>query len=112
MLKNIKFRGTQSENENIQLHTYYQVCQFKNSNGMHETRKIVFNTKGEILKVYERRYTNSEINRFLKSSLQNKYCVYPVRNIEMIGLPNSGVLLMANSSLIDNQCKEYDYSDY
>lgn len=116
-LKNIKF-GTppvpinQLEySPSVKLYTYYQICQYKTPfNEKYDTRKVVFNECGEIKKTYERQYKGSEIKQFLKSNLNNKYSMYPVREISSVGFPSSGELMQVCSSLVNNDCQQYDYS--
>lgn len=95
------------------LYTYYQICQFKNPfNEKYDTRKVVFNECGEIKKIYERQYKGSEIKQFLKSNIQNKYRMYPTREISSVAPPNSGELLEVCSALVNNNCNCYDYSEF
>jgi hypothetical protein len=92
------------------LYTYYQVCQFKNPfTDKHDIRKVVFDESGEIKKVYERQYEGSEVKKFVKSNNNNKYRIFPVREMSMVGYPSSGELLEVCSSLVNNDCKQYDY---
>lgn len=118
-LKNIKF-GTKPVPINqleyvpsIKLYTYYQICQYKNPiTEKYDTRKVIFNECGEIKKIYERQYNRSEIKNFLKSNLNNKYIMYPAREISSVGKPSCGELMQVCSSLVNNNCKQYDYGDF
>ena len=118
-LKNIKF-GTPPVPINqleyapsAKLYTYYQICQFKNPfNEKYDTRKVVFNDCGEIKKIYERQYNGSELKPFLKSNIQNKYRMYPAREISSVAAPNSGELLEVCSTLVNNDCNCYDYQNF
>jgi len=115
-LKNIKF-GTPNVpihqlefSTNVKLYTFYQICKYKNPfSEKYDTRKIVFNESGEIKKIYERQHTGLEIKDFVKSNFQNKYIIYPTKEISSVGYPNSGELLQICSSLVNNDCKQYDY---
>lgn len=118
-LKHIKFKSPNVPINQLhyepssKLYTYYQICQFKNPFGeKYDVRKVIFNECGEIKKIYERQYGASEIKDFLKSNVQNKYRMYPVREIGLLGYPSSGELLEVCSSLINNDNKEYDYKKF
>lgn len=92
------------------LYTFYQICQFKNPfTGKYDTRKIIFNEQCEIKKTYERQYKSHELEKFLKNCPQNKYKMYPVKEITCVSLPNSSNMLEVHSSLINNECQTYDY---
>jgi len=88
--------------------SYYQFCQFKNPfSNLYETRKIVFNEMGQILKVFVKPYSGSVIKKFMKQHACNKFKLFPVREIKYVELPNTSDLLIAHSSLINNRVTEY-----
>lgn len=118
-LKHIKFQSSKKPaselcyNPESKLYTFYQICQFKNPfTGKYDTRKIVFNEQGEIKKTYERQYKASEVEKFMKHKIQNKYRMYPVKEISCVGYPNIADMLEVCSSLINNSCTMYEYQQF
>ena len=86
-----------------QINTYYQICQFKNKfTKKYQTRKIIFNELGNILKIYEKEYDNDKINNFIKHHRQNKYKIYPYYEIKDIQLPNTTDIICCQSDLLNN----------
>lgn len=70
-MSSIKFiKPTNNEmtyNPSPSIDTYYQICQYKNKpSNLYETRKIIFDEKGKILKTYERSYNKTLIKSLLK----------------------------------------------
>lgn len=83
--------------------TYYQICQFKNKfTKLYETRKIMFNELGDILKIYERFYTYDELSSFMKHHRKNKFKVYPVNDIKQIEMPTSTDIICCESELLNS----------
>ena len=98
-------------NPKKELRTFYQICQMKNPRSGHYTvRKIIFTELGEILKTYEKEYSFARVEKFMKNNKQNKYCMYPVFNIDLINLPEPSYLLEERSELLNNDNTEYDYA--
>jgi hypothetical protein len=94
------------------LSTYYQFCKFKNpAINLYETRKIFFNEKGEILKVYERSYDLQTIKKFLKDTRTNKYKIYATTNIINVALPNTSDMTQAKSELLNGNMVTHSLSN-
>jgi hypothetical protein len=100
-------------NPNNKHYTFYQICQFKHPfTGKYDTRKIIFDSTGDIKKVYERQYKSTEVEKFLKSNSQNKYSMYPVKEISTIGYPNIAEMMAVCSDLINNSCQNYEHQKW
>lgn len=92
-----------------QINTYYQICQFKNKfTKKYQTRKIIFNELGNILKIYEKEYDNDKINNFIKHHRQNKYKIYPYYEIKDVQLPNTTDIICCQSDLLNNNSQPID----
>lgn len=95
------------------LGTYYQICKFKNVyTKKYETRKVIFNEKGEILKIYEREYPYKILKNFIKHHRKNKYQIYNTHSIELIDLPNGADFVCCQSDLLNGDNCEYDYCKF
>lgn len=82
--------------------TYYQICQFKSKfTKLYDTRKIVFNELGDILKIYERSYTYDELSTFMKHHRQNKFKIYPVNDVQQIEMPSTADIICCESELLN-----------
>ena len=93
--------------------TYYQLCHFKNPfTGYYGTRKIVFNEKGTILKMYEKEYSKKKLEDFVKHHRSNKYKIYPVSDIKTVELPNGNDMMETQSALLNDDFTEYGYARY
>lgn len=89
--------------------SFYQICQFKKTGSkVYETRKIFFNEKGKILKVYEKEYPTKIIKRFLQSTKTNKYKMYPVNSLLYIDYPNTSDMTLAQSPLTNDNMLSYN----
>lgn len=96
-----------------QINTYYQICQFKSKfTKKYETRKIVFNELGDILKIYEREYSYEELNIFMKHHRQNKFKVYPVNDIKQVEMPTSADIICCQSELLNTDNQNYDFKNF
>jgi len=42
-------------------HSYYQICSFKNDNGLYEIRKYILNEHGEIVNSYDKEYNKKKL---------------------------------------------------
>ncbi|ATZ80620.1 hypothetical protein BMW23_0573 [Bodo saltans virus] len=88
--------------------TFYQFCKFKNSGtNLYETRKIFFNEKGEILKVYERSYDLQTVKKFIKETRDNKYKIYATTGIKMVAYPNTSDMTQSKSELLNGNIVTY-----
>lgn len=86
-----------------QINTYYQICQFKNKfTKKYETRKIVFDELGKILKIYEKEYNYEELSIFMKHHRENKYKIYSVYSIQDVELPTTTDIICCQSELLNN----------
>lgn len=93
-----------------QIHTYYQICQFKNKfTKKYECRKIIFNEQNEILKIFEREYDHQEISSFVKHHRENKFKMYPTNDISSVELPSTTDIICCQSELLNNNNNEYGY---
>ncbi len=96
-----------------QINTYYQICQFKNKfTKKYETRKIIFDESGEILKIFEREYNHDELDKFIKHHRQNKFKMYPTNDISLIELPTTTDIICCQSELLNNDNSDYDYAKF
>lgn len=96
-----------------ELKSFYQICRFKNPfTNKYATRKIIFNELGEIVKKYEKEYSKQRIEMFAKTQRQNKYCMYPASDINLIDLPSPSFILEAKSELLNNDYEEYGYAKF
>jgi hypothetical protein len=90
--------------------TYYQICQFKNPfTNKYGTRKIFFDEYGNILKTFEKEHSSDNINKFIKYHKENKFKIFPVKDISTIDLPNGNDMIEVQSELLNNNNKEYNY---
>jgi hypothetical protein len=118
-MKNIKFKysGDNAESltykpQNFQ-NSFYQICQFKDeSTNLYMTRKIIYNERYDILKIFEKKYDAKTIEKFLKNTNINKYKLYPVNNISYLEIPNVSDFMNANSELSNNKPKTNDMNCY
>lgn len=123
--KKIKFTGDTVDNlaynpENFK-NSFYQICQYKGKNSdLYQVRKVIFNEKFEIIKVFEKEYTAKTIEKFMKNNDSNKYKIYPISDLSTLALPNSSDFMAAHSDLtnkkinnkwVNLQCKDM-YTDY
>ncbi len=115
-MKNIKFVKEEEEltyNPKQSIQSFYQICQFKNPHTkMFQTRKIIFNEKGDIIRTYEKDYAGKILSKFIKTNPVNKFKIYPVNDISYIDYPNTSDMTIANSELINNNIMEYGNSSY
>jgi hypothetical protein len=82
--------------------TYYQICQFKNQfTKKYETRKIIFNEHGDILKIFEKEYSFQKLDMFMKNHKSNKYKVVPTNDIQVVDLPTISDMICVRSELIN-----------
>jgi hypothetical protein len=102
-MKNIKFVNETSDmtfNPKSRIDSFYQICQFrKKGSRVYETRKIFFNEKGEILRVYEKEYSSKVLKNFMDTNSTNRYKIYPVSSLSLIGLPNQSEMTILQSPL-------------
>lgn len=103
-MNNIEFVSNSKSNLTYnpiqRIETFYQICQFRNpKTKLYDSRKIIFNQDGEIIKTFERKYYRDELERFIKSNKHNKYKIYPVYNISYIEYPNSNDIINVMSNL-------------
>lgn len=97
-------------NPDKQRSTYYQFCRFKNSlTGMYQSRKIIFDEIGTILKTYEKEYSQKQIEKFANMHRDNKYKMYSVSEIKYVALPNGHDMAEVQSELLNNLCTRYGY---
>jgi hypothetical protein len=95
------------------INTYYQICQFKNKfTKKYDTRKIVFNEKHEILKIFERDYSLDELNKFIKHHRKNKFKIYAVDEISLVELPPITDIICCQSELLNNDNKTYGWQQF
>ena len=88
--------------------TFYQICQIRNPfTKKYETRKTVFDKGGKIVKYFENEYCSKDIKKFMQVAKPNKYRIYSVQNISMIGLPGGGDMMMASSELTNGGAERY-----
>jgi len=107
----IKPNSTMIYNPDKRIDSFYQICQFKNEvTKLHEVRKIFFNQLGDVLKTSEKQYTSNKIKSFIKSHGQNKYKIYPVASLKYLEHANGGDFSIAQSELLNNNNKNYDYA--
>ena len=105
--------NTNELNPATQINTYYQICQFKNKfTKKYDTRKIVFNEKHEILKIFERDYTLDELNKFIKHHRENKYKIYSVDDVTLVELPPITDIICCQSELLNNDNKTYGWQQF
>ncbi len=114
-MNNIKFVKEIKEIEEMaykpdkKIDSFYQICQFKKTGSrMYETRKVFFNEKGKILKVYEKEYGAKIIKKFLRDAKTNKYKMYPANSLSYIDYPNAGDMTLAQSMLTNDKMLDYD----
>jgi len=79
--------------------TFYQICRFKNAENLYETRKIFFDEKLQITKLFEKKYDIKTINKFIQASDEAKYKIFPTDNISSVSLPNGSDFILAKSSM-------------
>jgi|SaaInlLV_10m_DNA_3_1039740.scaffolds.fasta_scaffold29688_2 hypothetical protein len=113
---NIKFKKPKADmvyNPDKEIQSYYQICQYKNSETKkYGTRKVLFDERGKILKVYERTYIKSTLDEFIKHHRINKYKIYPTDKIDCVGYPSECDFFYSHSELLNNDTKEYDYKNF
>lgn len=93
--------------------SYYQICQFKSKfTKKYQTRKIIFNEKHEILKIFKREYDYQDIDNFIKHHRSNKYKIYPYDNIDDVELPSTTEIIASQSELLNKDNQEYGYCGF
>jgi hypothetical protein len=109
-MKNIKFKFSGETAESLAYQpnkfqdSFYQICQFKDEESkLHMTRKVIFDERYEILKVFEKKYDTHTIKKFMKNTNINKYKLYPINDISYLEPPNSSDLINARSELSNNK---------
>jgi len=112
VLKHIEFvrKGKLKYNPPKLISSFYQICQFKDPyTKKYETRKIIFNEHGDILKTYKKSYDKTELNKFIEINKNkiNKYRIYPTTSIDNVAPLNTNEMNMIQSELINNDCVEY-----
>lgn len=109
-IKFIKNKEDLEYNPKELIGTFYQFCQYKNNfTEKYSTRKIIFNEKYEILKIFEKEYSLEKINEYTKTHKLNKYKIYPTDSVDNIGLPNGNDMMECFSELLNCKEKEYGY---
>jgi hypothetical protein len=105
----LKFSGDTVDNLAYQPNkfqdSFYQICQFKEKEpiNLYMTRKVIFDEKYTILKIFEKKYDSRTLNKFLKNTNINKYKIYPTNDISYIELPNGSDLMNSRSDLSNNK---------
>jgi hypothetical protein len=80
----------------------YQVCQFKDcKNIKHHVRKLTYNEFMELVDTDQRFIKSKKLQRFIDSTPEHKYLMYPAFNLDVIDLPNSGQVLAAQSCMLE-----------
>jgi hypothetical protein len=88
--------------------SFYQICQIKNEHtNKHGLRKIIFNEQLEVLKIYEKEYPKHRINKFIEMNKNNKFKIYPVSDISLVGIPKQNDMFESQSELLNNSCTVY-----
>lgn len=80
--------------------SFYQICQFRDSNGQYEVRKVLFNEQYAITNTYVKAYNKDLLEKFIESTSTNKYKIYPVAKIEYVDIPNGNDLMESRSGLL------------
>lgn len=111
----IKFKKSFEDDEEMvynpekKIGSYYQICKFKAKfTKKYQTRKIIFNEYGDILKIYEREYSLGQLEKFMKHHRSNKYKIHPTYDISIVSPPTSADFICVRSELLNNNNKEYD----
>jgi hypothetical protein len=121
----IKFTGdtvdTLAYSPEIFKNSFYQICQYKGKNSdLYQVRKVIFNEKFEITKMFEKEYNAKTIEKFLKNNDPNKYKIYPIGDLKFLAPPNSSDFMASHSDLTNKkisnkwsnmQCKDM-FTDY
>ena len=95
------------------LHKYYQVCAFKNpTTNKYDVRKFIVNEKGEFVSVTKRKYNETQYTKFFKEHRQNEYKLFATYNLDFIDYPKTGDIFMSQSSILNNDYTQYDYSGF
>jgi hypothetical protein len=85
--------------------SYYQICSMKNPiSNKYAVRKVIFNELGTILEVMENEYKKKPLDKFIngaRRSQQHKFKIYATHDIKLIGLPDGGTILGAQSELLN-----------
>jgi hypothetical protein len=93
------------------LNKYYQVCAFKNrTTNKYDVRKFVINEHGNFISVTNRRYNDVQYAKFFKEHRQNEYKLYSTYNLDLIDYPKSGEVSLTQSSILNNDYSNYDFS--
>jgi len=103
----IKFTGDTADDLSYQPDkfrgSFYQICRFKNENSnLYIVRKVIFNEKFEILKIFEKKYDIHTIKKFFKKTNANKYKIYPLYDVSNLECPSSADLMNSCSDLSNN----------
>lgn len=107
--RNIKFvkdDDSMEYNPTKELNSFYQFCQFKNpKTNKFETRKIIFNERGKIIKTFDKEYSGEEIEKYIANHNFNKYKMYSTNKIQYVAKPNESDFLATMSSLLNSGVK-------
>ena len=108
-IKFIKNKDDFEYNPKELIGTFYQFCQYKNPfTGKYSTRKIIFNEKYEIIKIFEKENSLKKINEYVKTHKLNKFKIYPTNSVDNIELPNGNDMMECFSELINGNRAEND----
>lgn len=103
--KVFKFRIKEQEDDFIykpddRQFSFYQICHFP-VDGKHVVRKLIYNESAEMLRYTEKKLKKSLLDKFLKGCPKYKYSIYPAYDLDVIGFPDAGEVLMARSQILN-----------
>lgn len=89
-----------NENDETKKFSFYQICGFSYE-GKHEVRKLVYDEQGNLLYHNTSRLSKEILDNFIKKSPVFKYTIYPTYNLDIVGFPDNGEILMAISNILN-----------
>lgn len=95
---------TQSEDiihkQDTRQFSFYQICQFPIEK-RYAIRKLIYNEDGELQRYSEKKLKKDLLDKFLKGCPPYKLTLYSAYELDTIGFPNAGDILMARSQILN-----------
>ena len=80
--------------------SFYQICSFS-VDKKYKVRKVIYNENGEMITHREKRLKKDILDKFLKKCPEYKYTIYPTYDLDVVGFPEDGEILILKSSILN-----------
>ena len=108
MNRKYKFVSRSTQNKmtyipKIKNNKFYQICSYKNpETGMYHVRRFELNKNNEFESVGSKYVKQRSLNKFFETHIPAEYVVIPAFDLNEIPYPNMGMVLVAQSELLNN----------